>query len=106
MWLQKVYCQSTYLYYWSACLYCRSHLFNHQSDVAPEGLLPEHVFVLPECVSSLSERPIQSLERYGSKGVLSERVFALSESMSSLLECLNGLSECMGRESWVKATKR
>ncbi|KAL4185090.1 hypothetical protein AMTRI_Chr10g4220 [Amborella trichopoda] len=67
MWLQKVYCRSVYLYYRSACLYCRSNLFNRRSAVAPEGVLPEHVFVLPEHLSSLSERPIQPSECYGSR---------------------------------------
>ncbi|KAL4200207.1 hypothetical protein AMTRI_Chr03g55200 [Amborella trichopoda] len=60
MLLHKVYCQS-------AGHYCRSDLFNRQSDVAPKGVLSKRVFVLPERVSSLLERPIQLPKRYASR---------------------------------------
>ncbi|KAL4185134.1 hypothetical protein AMTRI_Chr10g229110 [Amborella trichopoda] len=67
MWLQKVYYRSVYLYCQSACLYCRSNLFNRRSAVAPEGVLLDYVFVLPERMSPLLERPIQPSECYGSR---------------------------------------
>ncbi|KAL4189404.1 hypothetical protein AMTRI_Chr08g206900 [Amborella trichopoda] len=99
MWLHKVYCQSAYLY-------CRSDLFNHQSDVAPEGVLSKHVFLLTKRVSSLLEQPIQPPERYGSRRCTTGASPCIAGACVFIPGALNGLPELMGRESWVKATRR
>ncbi|ERN00739.1 hypothetical protein AMTR_s00106p00117270 [Amborella trichopoda] len=50
LWLQKVYCWSESLHCWRVCPHCRSDLFNRRSVVAPEDVPLERVIALLEGV--------------------------------------------------------
>ncbi|KAL4181154.1 hypothetical protein AMTRI_Chr12g269840 [Amborella trichopoda] len=105
MW-QKVYCRRAYLYYRSACLYCRSDLFNHRSNVAPEGVLSECVFVLPEHVSSLPEQPIQPSKRFGSRRYTAELSPCNAETRVFIVEVFKWTAGVHGERIMVKTMRR